>query len=146
LLRLGTAVLAFVALLGSGLVLPERSEAQRRFGAGELVGACGGDYRRLCPGVPPGGGRILACLNQQAENLSQPCFQALAERGLAAAAAFRLCRPDFERLCPGLAPGMGRGLACLVEQSARLSPGCFDALDAHGLMFEGDVPPNPPRR
>jgi hypothetical protein len=134
-----TAVFASLAVL-----LTDPATAQRRFGGGELLMACGEDYRRLCVGVPPGGGRILGCLNQQAEQLSQGCFQALAERGLAAAAAFRLCRPDFERLCPGLTPGMGRGLACLVEQSSRLSDGCFRALEAHGFVV--DEAPGPPPR
>jgi hypothetical protein len=98
-----------------------------------LIALCARDYERLCPGIPPGGGRIIVCLNSQAEKLSQPCFQALAEQGLAFAAALRLCRPDFERLCPGVPPGQGRAIACLLDNRSRVSPGCDKALSAHGF-------------
>jgi hypothetical protein len=97
-----------------------------------IVAICARDYERLCPGVPPGGGRIIGCLNSQAEKLSQPCFQALAEQGLGLAAALRLCRADFERLCPGVPAGQGRGLACLLDNRNQVSPGCDKALSAHG--------------
>ena len=40
--------------------------------------ACGPDYRELCGGVPPGGGRVVACLRANAAALSPPCRRALA--------------------------------------------------------------------
>ena len=40
--------------------------------------ACEADYRSLCSGVQPGGGRILACLQQNAAKLSPPCHTAMA--------------------------------------------------------------------
>jgi acetyl esterase/lipase len=39
--------------------------------------ACRGDYGRLCPGVKMGGGRIIACLNEHAAELSEQCRAAL---------------------------------------------------------------------
>jgi hypothetical protein len=39
---------------------------------------CGPDKRRLCGDVPPGGGRIIACLAENASNLSPDCAAALA--------------------------------------------------------------------
>ena len=45
--------------------------------AGLLRRACGADYRALCPGVQPGGGRIIACFRQHADKLSQNCRNAL---------------------------------------------------------------------
>jgi hypothetical protein len=39
---------------------------------------CGPDKRRLCGDVPPGGGRIIACLAKNASNLSPDCAAALA--------------------------------------------------------------------
>jgi hypothetical protein len=50
----------------------------RREQAGMLRRACGGDFRRYCPGVALGGGRALACLADHRESLSPPCQEALA--------------------------------------------------------------------
>ena len=39
---------------------------------------CGPDFRRYCSGVPFGGGRVLACLEGNADRLSARCGGALA--------------------------------------------------------------------
>jgi Cysteine rich repeat len=39
--------------------------------------ACGVDFRRYCSGVPFGGGRVLACLEGNADRLSPRCGSAL---------------------------------------------------------------------
>ncbi len=44
-----------------------------------LMQVCRADYARLCSGVQPGGGRILACLETQANALSPACAQAMAK-------------------------------------------------------------------
>jgi hypothetical protein len=44
-----------------------------------LRSACGGDVRALCPGVEPGGGRIIECLATQAASLSPACQSVLAQ-------------------------------------------------------------------
>ena len=109
-----------------------------------LRNACVGDYLRFCRGVLPGGGRIILCLNLNADQLSQACFQTLAQRGLEFAAALKACRADFERICPGVPPGWGRGLACLLDNTSQLSVPCWDALARHDLLDEPAEPP--PRR
>ena len=38
--------------------------------------ACAGDAQKLCAGVQPGGGRILACLKENEDSLSDGCKQA----------------------------------------------------------------------
>ena len=38
---------------------------------------CKADYERLCPGVQPGGGRILGCLKAHKEEISIGCGKAL---------------------------------------------------------------------
>jgi hypothetical protein len=38
---------------------------------------CGADYRALCAGVRPGGGRAIACLRANAPSLSARCKGAL---------------------------------------------------------------------
>jgi hypothetical protein len=35
--------------------------------------ACKGDYDKFCKGTMPGGGRVLACLNKQHDQLSAAC-------------------------------------------------------------------------
>lgn len=37
--------------------------------------ACQDDFKKLCPGVMPGGGRPLACLAKQKEKLSPACLK-----------------------------------------------------------------------
>lgn len=41
--------------------------------------SCGSDYRAYCNGVQPGGGRAIACLMRNEENLSPRCKTAMAE-------------------------------------------------------------------
>ena len=38
---------------------------------------CKADFERLCPGVQPGGGRIIACLKEHKEEMSIGCGKAL---------------------------------------------------------------------
>jgi Cysteine rich repeat len=38
---------------------------------------CKADYERLCPGVQPGGGRIIGCLKAHKEEISIGCGKAL---------------------------------------------------------------------
>src|SRR5262245_63131178 len=37
------------------------------------------------------------------------------------------CRADFTRLCSGVRPGGGRGLACLQQHLSELTPECRSA-------------------
>jgi hypothetical protein len=42
--------------------------------------ACAADVRALCPGVRPGGGRILQCMREKRESVSEACREALAAK------------------------------------------------------------------
>jgi hypothetical protein len=70
--RIGYAVCAPVLLIapmaGAQQPVPSRTE---------IVRACAGDVDRLCPGVPPGHGRIKACMKEHISQLSAPCFDKL---------------------------------------------------------------------
>jgi hypothetical protein len=43
----------------------------------QIAEACAADIDRLCPGVPPGQGRIKACMKAHVSQLSAPCFDTL---------------------------------------------------------------------
>ena len=61
-----------VASIAQTQIPPEmRSEAMA------LMQVCRADYDRLCGGVLPGGGRILACLQSHANQLSPGCGQVM---------------------------------------------------------------------
>jgi Cysteine rich repeat len=42
--------------------------------------ACKADYDKYCTGTMPGGGRIIACLNKQHDQLSDACKKVLDAR------------------------------------------------------------------
>lgn len=44
----------------------------------ELKSACAADYKKLCPDVRMGGGRIVRCLKEHQADLSAPCRQVVA--------------------------------------------------------------------
>lgn len=48
-------------------------------GRGALRDACTQDAATLCPGVKPGGGRILACFKEKSAQLSEGCRTALSQ-------------------------------------------------------------------
>jgi hypothetical protein len=48
--------------------------------SGDGRGACKADYDKYCAGTPPGGGRVVACLNKQLPQLSDTCKKVLASR------------------------------------------------------------------
>jgi hypothetical protein len=43
-----------------------------------LRSSCGGDVRAFCPGIPLGGGRVIACLEALGPSLSPRCQSAMA--------------------------------------------------------------------
>jgi hypothetical protein len=66
--------LAFALAVSVELVLSGASYAQ---GVGA---AC--HFKALCPGVQPGGGRVIKCLSAHKEELSQQCLAAIGLRVL----------------------------------------------------------------
>ena len=69
------AALAAACLIG--LLVLSRSLAQAQDRRGAARQACKADYQRLCTGVSPGGGRIIKCLGDNFDKLSDPCKQAV---------------------------------------------------------------------
>jgi len=65
------------ALALAGLAAAASAQQQPQPARGALREACAADYRTLCSGVQPGGGRIMACFREHAAQLSTGCKQAL---------------------------------------------------------------------
>lgn len=76
--------------------------------------ACGADLRQHCSGVQPGGGRMLACLEQQGPRLSAACRDQLP--------LMASCRDEASRLC-GDGPAASWRI-CMQARSEQFSPAC----------------------
>ena len=68
------AVVAFAAAL---LALAVHATAQGIPNEQDILNACGPDVNRFCPGLPPGDGRVKACMRAHASELSPGCFGTL---------------------------------------------------------------------
>ena len=66
------AILTAATLLCASQVFAQEMTAAQR-------DACMGDYEKFCKGTMPGGGRIIACLNKEADKLTPACKKVLTE-------------------------------------------------------------------
>jgi len=71
---LKTTILAVSAIL---LLSTSGAMAQMRPGARAVLQACKPDIARFCSQVPPGEGRIKACMKEHLHELSEPCKEGL---------------------------------------------------------------------
>jgi hypothetical protein len=71
-----TARLLAVSLAAFCLLLAS-AKAQEEGGPGDIQTYCMSDIKRLCKGVEPGGGRIIACLKAHKKEMTVGCAQAL---------------------------------------------------------------------
>lgn len=69
-------MLKLFGLMLSGALLLATAPSQAQ-DARTIARACAGDIERLCAGVPPGEGRIKACIKAHITELSAPCFDTL---------------------------------------------------------------------
>lgn len=66
--------LSLVAGAGSVALAQEGPHAQE---AKAILGACKQDIKQFCSQVPPGEGRVKACMKAHLHELSEPCKEAL---------------------------------------------------------------------
>jgi Cysteine rich repeat len=66
------AIVGVIALLSATGAM-----AQMRPGARAVLQACKPDIARFCSQVPPGQGRIKACMKEHLPELSEPCKEGL---------------------------------------------------------------------
>ena len=106
------------ALLGAGVLLA----APLVFAQGLEPGkACKADLEKLCPGVEPGHGRILACIEGKTDQLSQACKDDVSKK---LDAFYKACKADADKLCASVVRGEGRVIQCLKDNEASLSKSC----------------------
>jgi hypothetical protein len=79
-----------------------------------LFKACGTDLRKHCSTMSPGGGRVLACLQQQGAGLSATCQAVLPQ--------LARCSLEAQGLCGEGMPAQWR--ACVESNYAQFSPEC----------------------
>jgi hypothetical protein len=117
------------------------AEAMFRGIVEEFARACRRDIDRLCSEVPPGRGRVLACLVRQQDDLSSACLPEV-ERIQAAAETISTiraaCRADAERLCAGVPPEAGPLVECLQANRANLSETCR-SLGPEGALVPAEL-------
>jgi hypothetical protein len=77
--------------------------------------ACRADTQKLCAGVSPGGGRIVACLRTNEAQLSADCKSQLG--------AAEACAAELKTLCPQ-ADGESALRQCARAKRSEISAGC----------------------
>lgn len=96
----------------------------------EFGRSCRRDVDLFCPGVDPGGGRVLGCLHQHQLELSPPCQGEIVRIYDARDRISTLrsaCQADVARLCRDVTPQAGPLLECLQTYEGSLSPECNPA-------------------
>jgi Golgi apparatus protein 1 len=94
----------------------------------EIAAECDGDASRLCTGVAPGQGRIVACLQNNESLLSQGCQSAFNEWRLRRMRLTSACAGDIGKLCQSVPEGGGRIWTCLRSHEQELTSDCLSAL------------------
>ena len=104
------ARLTFAALLAAGSARAED--------------ACRADVERLCAGIPPGGGRIAACLKANEAQVSPACKAEQASVRAKVKEVGEACADDVRSYCADVTAGQGRVLRCLAQNQGNLTPAC----------------------
>ena len=111
-------------MIGAILLLwSSNATAQERL----AVGHCVADFRKLCPGVPPGINNLRGCMREHIRDVSFPCLVTLAKF----AEVCRLLKQFSEHLqqqCGSVERGEEEFGACLRSAVASLSDTCKYAL------------------
>jgi hypothetical protein len=116
---------ALLVLCGVASALPLCAHADEAAAVAILRAGCAEDVQRLCAGVQPGGGRILACLKQNKDSLSDKCKQAaqqIAAMSGGNPAPAPSSAPPSSEAAPAAAPG-----TAAAQSSARTTKSSREA-------------------
>lgn len=75
--RAGAAALLLFA--GAGAAAAQQPANNQMMMSGAVKQACASDVKTLCPGIEPGGGRLMQCLHENSAKVSPKCKTALGE-------------------------------------------------------------------
>ena len=109
-----------ILMIGAILMLwSSKATAQQRL----AVGHCVADFKKLCPGVPPGIDNLRTCMREHIHDVSFPCLVTLAK--FAEVRRFRQeCGAHLQEQCGSVERGGEQFGACLKSAVASLSDAC----------------------
>ena len=103
---------------------------EKQQSSGDSRQACKADAEKYCANVQSGGGRIIKCLMEHSQDISQECSSSLAQHKQQSGGGFRqACRNDADKYCADVQPGGGRIIKCLMGHSQELSQECSASLE-----------------
>ncbi|MDX1958101.1 MAG: cysteine rich repeat-containing protein [Leptospiraceae bacterium] len=91
-------------------------------------GPCKEDAKKLCADVKPGEGRIIKCLKEKEQQLSEACSTHFAEVKAKNKEFANACKDDRKKFCKDVQLGGGRIIKCLKDNQASLAEACKTAL------------------
>jgi hypothetical protein len=68
---------AFASLAVALIALTNQHAAHAQGAAGGALAACKADAERICPGVKPGGGKLIGCLKEHENDVTIGCAKEL---------------------------------------------------------------------
>jgi hypothetical protein len=108
----------FVAVMFLGITsVAQSQEVTKR-------GPCKEDIEKFCKDIKPGQGRILKCMREHENELSQVCKDHVAEAREKARGFLKACKGDINKYCQDIKPGRGRIINCLRQHETELSVDC----------------------
>jgi hypothetical protein len=111
-----------IRILAAGILISAGASADFAFAHDDPLRSCRADYRKFCDSVPPGGGRIAACLKQHLAELSPSC-QASMDTVIE-------CGEQAKALCGADTGGATPLRDCMQAHAGEFSPACVSALRA----------------
>ncbi len=97
--------LSVLLMISLGLVSPAVAQKPSQAQISAVRQACPADYQTYCSNVPTGSSASLACLERNAQSLSEPCRQAVAAIGSPAPATQNPRPATAPTAPPATAPG-----------------------------------------
>lgn len=95
-----------------------------KHGHGGGDGPCAKDREAYCADVEHGEGRMMKCMQDNADKLSAECKAHQAKAKEAMKDVKEACHADAEKFCADVKPGRGRMMKCMKKHKDELSEAC----------------------